>query len=260
MRVFNKIKLKYPLILLLFSLTLVGCTDLRYVSTEVYYKTLGETANMVFTKDGKDKKTSSYSIEKSLYNAKTSNEIRSDDPVDYEYYEYLAVQISVDKFEAEDVDLFIRTESEEVEPFVVNISVVEKIPDKVRGYDAPNTKYNEKTKQEELIDYDDRDLSVYGSTSMLVKSAAWRDFVIDEWHINEKRSVSLPVPKGYYILFQFLNNTGYGRDQGLKEVKFSLINLMISAYDPYDLSDLYGEDNNDDCNEEYYGEPEPYEN
>ena len=255
-------KLNYASILLLSLVMLSSCGDLKYKTTQDYYDTFGDRADLIYTSDGLDKQTSHCSIKDSLYNARSVNEIRVDKPLDYEYYEYLAIKVDVDDFAFDTFALFVRAQSEEANPFTtlkVGITVVDELPDLVRGYAAPSVTIDEETGEEIEIPYDDKNYTWVSMTSELIKESAWMDFVIEEWTVDEKYAVSVSAPKDSYILLQIRNNTGYGADENLTPVKLSMINLMVAVYDPDGLNEIDAPDNDDDEDDNEYGEPDDYD-
>lgn len=220
------------------ALALIGCLvsfagcfyDLGYEDEEDYYNTFGDDVELYYTGDGGAAvKHGTESLEDSFYNEKSANELDFENLVDEEYYCYLGVELEdSDTFDFNGLALYLKS-SEEEAPLDIRLYVVDKIPATMRAYNAPTVKVvDEKEGKTEPIVYADANIGdPLATASCFLKPDVWTSILLESFTVNGQKTKTLPLEKGQILLLRFSNNTGYGKDEGMKQVKFTMTNLLI---------------------------------
>lgn len=211
-------------LLVVSSLLLSGCFELNFPDTQSYYNAFNNSLSTIKTdENGLTSSMTDYSIEEYIFNDDTVNTLQKAKTLSADYYEYLAVCASEEML-IEDCAIYVKCE-EQVD-FTLRIFIKDNLPEpaNVRAFNQPSI--NPETKEE--IPYADRyEFPNYEGKLSIVQND-WTSFYIENWSVNSINSKTIKINKGQFMIFQILNNTGYGADLKLKPIRFTPVNVIIS--------------------------------
>lgn len=243
------------------SLVLTGCFDLGCTDTTTYYNSFNDDIKLLSTDETNLQASHTESYKDRFFNDDTVNNIGTANVVEARYYEYLMIKVESDGFPVENVALYFRGDGNESTPkspvtlryFISKDGIIPLHP---WGYWSPITPIfptDDEEPEGEEEEIDDNLKNCVCEINAIVNPTKWTDSVVEEWNVDGKYAGFINIPKGEYVIVQFVNNTGYGRLLGLKPVKFTLTNFMLSKYDPEGLSETTPTDTpDDDVNDEDY--------
>ena len=193
-----------------------------------YYASFGDMKGLY---DGGDE---SYDIQKSIFNAKTVQNMSwedEDDAVKEEEYVYVILPFETG-LSLDTIALYIKSPvSVKAEISAFYFIDEEEAPQKIKYLTSPDTEpvYDDDGNQvgEKEIEYDDPlvENSLVSGGISLVKEE-WTSFVLSNFHQQGYEDGNLHTGDGGLLYIRMENNSGWNKDR-LDPVKFTFINLII---------------------------------
>lgn len=228
---------KWFFILVLILLEVVGlsgCYDMNYEDLETYYDYFDDTVYLKYFNDSGDSfSDTTKSIEDHFLNEDTSNDFKEDILVDSLYYGYFAVQLNAtDATQFQDLCLYLRAE-EDVQ-IEIRFYIVSELPTKIRGYNESIYELDEYGNIKldgggnPISNVDDNYVNPLATVTTPLKKGEFKDIYVERWTVEEKEVKKITLNPDDYLLIQFVNNTGYGKDAGYKRIKFTMTNFIFN--------------------------------
>lgn len=205
-----------------------------YEDLETFYEYFDDTVYLDYFNDSLTLNThTTKSIEDHFLNKETQDDFKEDCLVDSSYYAYFAVKLcDVNPTIFSDMCLYIR--GEEDAQLELKIYVVSSLPSIIRAYNDPlyelDTLGNIKldTEGNPITLCDDNYVNPYSTVVVNLKKGEFVDIYVNRWEVNGDTVKKITLNPDDYLLIQFVNNTGYGKDLSLPSVKFTMTNFIFN--------------------------------
>lgn len=228
---------KWFVILSLILLDLVGlsgCYDMNYDDLDSYYDYFDDTVYLTYFNDNGDLAIdTTKSIEDHFYNKETQDDFAEDLLVDTKYYGYFAVQLnSTEATKFSDLCLYIRTEEDA--QMEIRFYIVSELPVDKRGYNVPlyeldgdgNIKLD--SDGNPILNVDDNYVNPLATVTTSFRKGEFKDIYLRRWNVNGEEVKKITLNPDDYLLIQFVNNTGYGKDLGYQSVRLTMTNFIFN--------------------------------